>query len=401
MKSAFLVIAIFLLLPSAKAQFQICNSGTTQHLNDVYFMDAQTGIAVGDSGTILRSTDGGLNWSTVLSVDTIRLTKVKFFNNQTGIALGTQLYKTTNGGQTWAHLPHSNTFFFDIEIVNDSTCFVTGTPTSLIKSTNAGLTFVDLITTPSQQMGLLSFVNDTLGYACAYTGGFFTKTLKTTDGGISWSLVFDSISTIYPTVMEAMSFVNENTGFKAGWYAGLLMKTNTGANKWDAVVQDTINQGQILDLHIEKNMPNAYYASGWYGEIYKSTDGGNNWFSLVSGVNNTTNLTGIYFINNLTGWVVGYYGTILKTTSGGIGIDEFSQKIGLKIYPNPAQDRIFISTTETAVFEEVSVFSLNGSLVLKPEHYKNGIDVSGLTSGVYVLQLTTKKGVAKSKFVKK
>ena len=391
---------LFFTVISSNAQFQTCNSNTTKHLNDVYFIDSQTGIAVGDSGTILRSTDGGLNWTTVLSVDTIRLTKVKFFDNNTGIAMGTQLYKTTDGGQNWGHLPHANTFFFDIEIVNDSTCFISGTPTPLIKSTNAGLTFVDLITTPTPQIGLLSFVNDTLGYACMYTGGFFTKTLKTINGGVSWNLIEDTISTIYPTVMEAMSFVSENKGFKAGWYAGLLMNTKNGSNKWDAVVQDTINQGQILDLHIESNMPNAYYASGWYGEIYKSTDGGNNWFSLVSGVNNITNLTGIFFINNLTGWVVGYNGTIIKTTSGGIGIDENTNEIQLKIYPNPAQDRIYIATTEGLDLQQVDFFDLQGKQILSTKVLENGIDISGLANGVYVLNIKTEKGVLQRKVVK-
>lgn len=47
------------------------------------------------------------------------------------------------------------------------------------------------------------------------------------------------------------------------------------------------------------------------GITRKSTNGGINWSSLSGG-----NLTGIFFINDLTGWVVGYPGYIGKTTNG-------------------------------------------------------------------------------------
>jgi photosystem II stability/assembly factor-like uncharacterized protein len=48
------------------------------------------------------------------------------------------------------------------------------------------------------------------------------------------------------------------------------------------------------------------------GITKKTTNGGVNWSSLSGG-----NLTGIFFINDLTGWVVGYPGYIGKTTNGG------------------------------------------------------------------------------------
>jgi photosystem II stability/assembly factor-like uncharacterized protein len=47
------------------------------------------------------------------------------------------------------------------------------------------------------------------------------------------------------------------------------------------------------------------------GITKKTTNGGFNWSSLSGG-----NLTGIFFLNNTTGWVVGYPGYIGKTTNG-------------------------------------------------------------------------------------
>ena len=48
------------------------------------------------------------------------------------------------------------------------------------------------------------------------------------------------------------------------------------------------------------------------GITKKTTNGGYNWTTLSGG-----NLTGIFFVNDLTGWVVGYPGYIGKTTNGG------------------------------------------------------------------------------------
>ncbi|MBN1633480.1 MAG: T9SS type A sorting domain-containing protein [Ignavibacteria bacterium] len=61
------------------------------------------------------------------------------------------------------------------------------------------------------------------------------------------------------------------------------------------------------------------------GITKKTTNGGYNWSSLSGG-----NLTGIFFINNLTGWVVGYPGYIGKTING----SSFTQQ------PTGIQDRL-------------------------------------------------------------
>jgi photosystem II stability/assembly factor-like uncharacterized protein len=61
------------------------------------------------------------------------------------------------------------------------------------------------------------------------------------------------------------------------------------------------------------------------GITKKTTNGGYNWSSLSGG-----NLTGIFFINNQTGWVVGYPGYIGKTTNG----SSFTQQ------PTGIQDRL-------------------------------------------------------------
>ena len=85
------------------AQWYQQNSGTTKNLHDVVFLNAYTGIAVGDSGLILRSTNDGLNWVMQPSGTSNNLNDVFFNNSNTGYAVGDSgtIIKTTNWGLSW------------------------------------------------------------------------------------------------------------------------------------------------------------------------------------------------------------------------------------------------------------------------------------------------------------
>jgi photosystem II stability/assembly factor-like uncharacterized protein len=48
-------------------QWSPINSGTTNNLNGVYLLDSGTGFAVGDTGTILKTTDLGATWAPLTS----------------------------------------------------------------------------------------------------------------------------------------------------------------------------------------------------------------------------------------------------------------------------------------------------------------------------------------------
>lgn len=77
-------------------------SGTTNALHDVYFFDATQGVAVGEQGRILRTTDGGSGWQGVTSGVTDTLRSV-FFSGVNGISGGdsqTILY-STDASASW------------------------------------------------------------------------------------------------------------------------------------------------------------------------------------------------------------------------------------------------------------------------------------------------------------
>jgi photosystem II stability/assembly factor-like uncharacterized protein len=79
-------------------------SPTGEWLFGVTYTDANTGTAVGRSGTILRTTDGGTTWVSQTSGTSNNLFGVSFTDANTGTAVGFNgtILRTTDGGATWA-----------------------------------------------------------------------------------------------------------------------------------------------------------------------------------------------------------------------------------------------------------------------------------------------------------
>jgi len=100
-KSLLLSIALVLTGFNSFAQWEWQNPiPTVYSLLSVHFTDANTGYAVGDAGTILKTIDGGATWISQTSGTTLPLNSIYFPDADTGFAVGNDgtILKTTNGG---------------------------------------------------------------------------------------------------------------------------------------------------------------------------------------------------------------------------------------------------------------------------------------------------------------
>ncbi len=88
---------------SVFGQWALVSSGTTSNLNGAHLLDSGTGFVVGDTGTILKSTDAGATWTPLTSGTTITLHGIYFFDANAGVAVGEQglILRTTDGGAVW------------------------------------------------------------------------------------------------------------------------------------------------------------------------------------------------------------------------------------------------------------------------------------------------------------
>lgn len=69
---------------------------------------------------------------------------------------------------------------------------------------------------------------------------------------------------------------------------------------------------------------------------------------------------------------------------------ELSEKI--TVFPNPTMSAIFFQTDSNLVDEKISVFNLSGQLISQKKiTANNALDLSDLSTGVYLIQFTNKK----------
>lgn len=166
---------------------------TGSDLADLHFFDAQHGVAVGfiaggSEDLILRTADGGQSWS--FAYEGVgdggffySLNDLFFVNANTGWAVGRNgnIYKTTNAGQSWSLQPAGTSGeFYSVWFVNASTGFVAGED-GLYKTTNGGAVWEPTSLGGAEQ---IAFPTAATGYAAA--GNMLSKT---TDGGDNWTSV--------------------------------------------------------------------------------------------------------------------------------------------------------------------------------------------------------------------
>ncbi|MCI0448506.1 MAG: YCF48-related protein [Chlorobi bacterium] len=310
MKRKFYWILTFFILVVIKTYSQpygwfAQTSNTVNNLNSVYFANVNTGIAVGQLGTVLRTTNGGANWTSQSSGVNNHLFGVCFINSSTGWVVGDVgiILKSSNGGVTWAaQSSTTNVQLTSVSFRDANTGYVVGWYGNFLRTTNGGSTWTKYLTAISTNLSSVSFADANTGYAV----GQYGKMVRTSNGGINWT----QIQTGTTVLLEYVVFLNPSTGTIIG-ESGVIRKTSNGGLNWSSQSSGT---GSWLNGMSIQNA-NFCHVVGEDGLVRKSSNAGVNWYSQVSGTSNWLRKTS--FIDTNTGWAVGDNGTIIKTTTGG------------------------------------------------------------------------------------
>jgi hypothetical protein len=127
MKNVLLAVALCCCSLNCLSQWNDCNSGTTNDLNDVHFVNNTTGWAVGRSGAVMNTADGGQTWTNQNSATGKDLNDVYMVNVNTGYAVGDNgtFIKFSNG--TWSALSSGTTRdLFGVHFIDESTGWIGG-----------------------------------------------------------------------------------------------------------------------------------------------------------------------------------------------------------------------------------------------------------------------------------
>ncbi|MBU3950006.1 MAG: hypothetical protein KJ826_17530, partial [Proteobacteria bacterium] len=245
-------------------------SGTSQLLQAFYFQgDGKTGWAVGGSGTILYTTDGGKSWE-----------------------------PRTSGSEKWLSA---------VQFQNDGkTGWVVGKNGMIIHTTDGGKSWEPRISGTSQLLQAFYFQNDgKTGWAVGKSG----MIIHTTDGGKSWEPRISGTK----QWLFAVQFQGDG---KTGWVvgeSGMILHTTDGGKSWEPQISGT--KVGLFSVQFQSDGKTGWVI-GESGMILHTTDGGKSWKTQTSGTSQL--LQAFYFQNDgKTGWVVGDGGTILVTTDAG------------------------------------------------------------------------------------
>lgn len=210
------------------------------NLKSLFFLDNNIGWIVGDSGTVLKTTNSGTNWESKNCDPTIMLYSVFFLDNNIGWIGGQDatsasvLLRTTNGGNTWQKIQYNGLY----------------------------------------EIRQIKFFNESVGWIIENDGDFGGRIRKTINGGQTWNTVFSHENNV-----NEFYFFSPDTG----WISGTRF------------VKKTLDGGDSL-MSIEENLPEkvtdgihlfgTYFLDeniGWVasmfgdGIFYKTEDGGNTW----------------------------------------------------------------------------------------------------------------------------
>ncbi|MBN1937357.1 MAG: hypothetical protein JW934_22060 [Anaerolineae bacterium] len=245
--------------------------GLVNALNDVFFIDTQTGWAVGEKGTILHTEDGGETWQRQVCPLNSKdfplpdLRRVIFTDSQAGWIVGlidgdtAGLLHTTDGGKTWASWPMPDTH--------------------------------------TEWRGL------DMAWGNAQDGWLLVgpRVFHTTDGGANWhrqriptDTPGSGLSAYSETLISIFSLDSQNTWILA-W--GYLMRTTDGGATW------TVHP---IDFYNPKTLTFVDELNGWVigdNKIAHTTDGGITWQIQYEG-EWYIYMQALEFLDEKTGWVI-------------------------------------------------------------------------------------------------
>jgi photosystem II stability/assembly factor-like uncharacterized protein len=132
-----------------------------QNLNCVAFADDMHGAVGGNNSVILYTTDQGVSWnsSTINITTQSNIKSIKFYSGMNGIAVGaTVILNTSDGGATWNQVNYSFPATLYSVYCSGSTFYAAGDKYYVLKSTDVGNTWVNILDTVlAKQNGYTQF----------------------------------------------------------------------------------------------------------------------------------------------------------------------------------------------------------------------------------------------------
>ncbi len=306
----------------------ITPAGLDRNPAAVEFINATTGIVVGNGGLIMRTTNAGVNWTTIsVAPYDGNFGDVAFSGVDTGYACGaptalattTSVFKTVNGGLTWTPLnTNCQSTRTCLDLFGNQTIVCAGNSGVVIRSTNGGTSWDSL------RFGTQAFngIRKT-GSSTVWVVGNSQVVYKSTDKGATFTLALDN----GPSPLYSVDFLDSTKGLIVG-SNGLNYITSNGGTSWDSLSAGQFT-AQVLFSACYKSATEIF-ASGQQGTILRSSNSGTVWEYVESSnrfhaIDVTQSGNGFYV-------AVGWRGAIIKSSNYGASWTFMKSAQGFELY---------------------------------------------------------------------
>ncbi len=295
-------------------------------LNDVCFVSPTQGWAVGDRGTIWRTTDGGNDWTLAETPTDANLFAVSFLDENYGLAVGGRVLptshagqgvvlRTIDGGKTWGEIETAAfPILRDVKIVDEENAWIAGDssdlyPSGLFFSADTGIEWIRV--EGNKRGGWRAALFDPveqLGVGVTTEGA-----IQSVEGARAEQ------NPITLGTRRARDVAYDGSTQRA-WIVGdqglTLVSADFGEN-WGPAPGGFPNDSQnYFDLSGVVARDGFVGVVGSPGSLFfYSEDGGNVWNAAPTGV--TTPLRKVAFVDRANGWAVGDLGVVVATNDGG------------------------------------------------------------------------------------
>ena len=284
-----------------------------------FFVNENIGWIVGASGSIIKTTNGGIEWEFQECGSETWFKAVYFIDENTGwIAGDGNILHTINSGENWDTIEAANYSSYENLYFKDSqNGWITGYEHSLV-TTNGGESWSLFNIDSSSHFGPVYFIDSNIGWIAGEKEIF-----RTDDGGISWEkIILQYDDRLY---LGGLFFLNE----QYGWITerdGSILYTSDGGDNWNKR-NIVLSNYDFYSIHFIDN--NNGFVVGPFTGFYRTTDGGTSWqkYKDIYGVNIYANK--IIFHDNFAGWLVGNNGKIYKTDDSGFSWERLTNDFSL------------------------------------------------------------------------
>ncbi|MBS1516425.1 MAG: T9SS type A sorting domain-containing protein [Bacteroidetes bacterium] len=426
MKKVIFILLLFCLFVTkvfSVEYFEFQVSGTTNTLKSITFVNQNTGIAVGNSSTIVRTSNGGINWNEIdVSSSTVSYTCVAFANSTTAFAVSDahELLKTTNAGLNWTVSSLGSYQLKYVYFLNSSMGFITGENAALFKTTNGGQNWIDLSLGIPETIVKISFYDEANGFFLTRQYLDSGSVYKTTNGGINWQRQnnFYSGYSGERALFDCVMLSKDTVYISLGYYQTGIMRSTNGGSNWQYIYnqwQTFIYPGSLYELFfVDRNTVIAMNGptDGATCYLIKSTNAGFN-FTHPSAIRLSGYMyDGFFFRDSYTAYFCGEGGRIIKVYSYVTGVQNNALQTNnngnnFSIYGSPTGDVLYINSeqnNDNSEFDfEANIFDSLGRIIKKEKINTNNyaLNIASFSSGIYYIKISSNgKDYLNKKFIK-